>query len=295
LTCEDRGIKTELILASKHLTTGTILYTMRLTYPRFILPEQLTHRTFSRNTASSRAIPLKKTRRQVLSNPVIPIHLGAAQAGMQAYREVQGWRASLGVSIIKGMRNCCALGHWGLEKLGFHKQVANRYIEPWLYTTQLVSFTDINNFILQRDNEAAEPHIQVVARQIKQITNKVEQAFDQGDLGYAYIRMLPQGGWHLPMTTISEKIQYDIETLKSISAGRCAQVSYSDIENNQLTTAANGERICKKLLESMPKHFSPVEHQAQALYISADSPSRYIANFKDFVQYRKQFPEESGQ
>lgn len=290
-------INTELILASKHKDTGTILYTFRLTYPRFILPEVLTHRTMSRNTASSRAIPTKKIRNQVNYDPVIPIHLGAAQSGMQAYQEVSGWRADLGVRIIKAMKNCCVLGHWGLEKLGFHKQVANRYLEPWMWTTQLVSFTDVNNFLLQRDHPAAEPHIQEVARQIRDLVNKVEQAFDNNDLGWNLVQLLPQGGWHLPLITFEEKRTLDVETLKKVSAGRCAQTSYFDIETNTISTPGKAINICGKLVDAVPKHFSPVEHQAQALYLTGpiESMQRYHGNFKDFVQFRKQFEGESGE
>ena len=41
--------------------------------PRIILAEFNTHRLFSRNSASSRAIPFKKMVQSVLENPFIPI------------------------------------------------------------------------------------------------------------------------------------------------------------------------------------------------------------------------------
>lgn len=67
------------ILADSGNASGDRLTTFQLTYPRFIHSELLTHRMFSRNSASSRAIPVEKLIRQVLDDPVIPIQgLGAA-------------------------------------------------------------------------------------------------------------------------------------------------------------------------------------------------------------------------
>ena len=51
--------------------------------------EYMTHRAFSRNAASSRAIPVEKMIHNVETNPVIPLHWGANQKGMQAYSELE--------------------------------------------------------------------------------------------------------------------------------------------------------------------------------------------------------------
>ena len=52
---------------------GNRITTMLLTYPRFIHGEVLTHRMFSRNSASSRAIPFEKMYKMVAEDPFIPI------------------------------------------------------------------------------------------------------------------------------------------------------------------------------------------------------------------------------
>ena len=65
-------IESKLILTSKNAVTGVNLYTFVLTYPRMILAEVNTHRMLSRNAASSRAIPAKKQRKQVLADPFVP-------------------------------------------------------------------------------------------------------------------------------------------------------------------------------------------------------------------------------
>jgi hypothetical protein len=47
--------------------------TMLLIMPRYILAEFNTHRMFSRNSASSRAIPFKKMIDMVKNDPFIPL------------------------------------------------------------------------------------------------------------------------------------------------------------------------------------------------------------------------------
>lgn len=52
---------------------GIEIATLLLTFPRIILSEFNTHRVFSRNSSSSRAIPYKKTVKSVKEDPFIPI------------------------------------------------------------------------------------------------------------------------------------------------------------------------------------------------------------------------------
>src|SRR4051812_50181214 len=60
------------------------LTTLEATFPRFVLAEFNTHRVFSRNSASSRAIPVAKQLRRVLDDPYVPIEFGSNKPGMQA-------------------------------------------------------------------------------------------------------------------------------------------------------------------------------------------------------------------
>ena len=67
---------------------GIRITTLELEYPRIIHSELMTHRVFSRNSASSRAIPVSKVIELVESNPAMPVHWGKNQAGMQAKEEL---------------------------------------------------------------------------------------------------------------------------------------------------------------------------------------------------------------
>ena len=63
---------------------GKRLTTLQLKFHRFILPEFATHRMFSKNASSSRAIPVAKMLQQVYEDPAMPVEWGKNQAGMQA-------------------------------------------------------------------------------------------------------------------------------------------------------------------------------------------------------------------
>jgi thymidylate synthase ThyX len=76
------------IIADSLNPVGVRLVTFKLTYPRFILAELNTHRVFSRNSASSRAVPIEKMIERVRANPVVPIHWGKNQPGMQASEQI---------------------------------------------------------------------------------------------------------------------------------------------------------------------------------------------------------------
>ena len=75
---------------------GNRITTLEVVYPRMIHSEMLRHRMFSRNVASSRAIPVHKVLREVIKNPAMTCHYGKKQKGMQAYEELTGWRRCRG-------------------------------------------------------------------------------------------------------------------------------------------------------------------------------------------------------
>jgi len=75
-------IKAE-IVADSLSPQGNRITTMQVTFPRMILAELNTHRLFSRNSASSRAIPFKKTVKSVINNTFIPMAFQKSHSGMQ--------------------------------------------------------------------------------------------------------------------------------------------------------------------------------------------------------------------
>jgi len=84
---------------------GHRLTTLILEYPRFIHSEFMTHRVFSRNASSSRAIPVRTMLWQVIRNPAMPVHWGKNQPGMQAKEELSPLKTGVSSAMA------CFWGH----------------------------------------------------------------------------------------------------------------------------------------------------------------------------------------
>lgn len=143
-------IKAEIVADSVN-GFGNRLTTMVVTFPRFILAELNTHRMFSRNSASSRAIPFEKMLKSVQENPFIPIAWQKDHKGMQgtAYwtepeaneRHKNIWLRSLNETIDHAKL---------LNQLGVTKQLCNRLLEPFMWHTVIVTATEWENFFALR-------------------------------------------------------------------------------------------------------------------------------------------------
>lgn len=271
------------IIADSINPVGNRLTTWELTYPRFIHAELLTHRSMSRNSASSRAIPTSKLRQRVVDAPAGHEFWGANQKGMQALGEIddvtaaQEWWAAAAASAVKH--------HTAGEQLGLHKQIVNRIIEPWMMITVIVSATEWANFFHLRNHPDAEPNFQKLAKTMWDV----------------YTTSLPtlmgRGGWHLPYITAEDEDALvdsvdDVGLLaRKISVGRCARVSYltHDGKRDLNEDVALHDKLVGTFDAGNPGHFSPFEHVAMA-----HDTSRAFANFRGWQQYRTQFNRESG-
>lgn len=269
-------ISAKVLLDSINVDTGDRLTTMEVTFPRFVLAELNTHRQLSKNSASSRAIPIQKIIDAVLESPVIPVWWGRNQKGMQAEVELTGEELVRAQEAWLRARDRAVESAREMLACGVHKQLTNRILEPWLYTTVILSGTKFNNFELLRCDKHAQPEMRVTA-----------EAMRDARRGSAPTPMRP-GEWHIPAVTEEERHSYKLEDLLKLATARVARVSYLthdgvrdvaedfDMHDNRL--AKNG-------------HWSPFEHSAQA--ISAWDVAD-CGNFKGWRQYRKQFQNEAG-
>jgi thymidylate synthase ThyX len=298
-------IDSQLILTSKNRETGVNLYTFVLQYPRVILAEVNTHRMLSRNTASSRAIPAVKQRSRVQAVPFIPITIGKNQKGMQAGQELEGWRYAVALNTWKLARYPMLLASWILEKVGAHKQMVNRIIEPWTWTQQIVTCTDLRNVFKLRNHPDAEPHFHALAAIMERQVEYVHRLFDTVNfdsrypdgtpcalnpvnptIGVLKVQMLKPGEWHMPFISDMDR-GYPDDLLKNISVARCARVSYYLPENGKRSDPQRDMELCGRLLAS--GHWSPFEHVATPVV-----ENTYIGNFRSWKQYRKEYPDEHG-
>lgn len=154
-----------------------------------------------------------------------------------------------------------------LGKLGVHKSVTNRILEPFMWHTAVITATSWDNFFAQRlaslddgVTPAAQPEMYELAKQMHlALQTSIPRQRDIGE-------------WHLPYITTTDIDNVFAETtpmswtrLCEISVARCAGVSY-------LTQGILGRDHSKdltlynRLRNANPPHWSPFEHVA--------SPSR---------------------
>lgn len=140
------------ILADSISPQGHRLTTFKVTYPRIIHAEMCRHRILSRNTASSRAIPFEKMVKDVQENPFIPIAWQKDHKGMQGTEYFNSkWdirqRNNNWIHARDAAISTANLLH---KSNGVTKQLCNRLLEPFVWTTELVSGTEWENFFSLR-------------------------------------------------------------------------------------------------------------------------------------------------
>jgi thymidylate synthase ThyX len=253
------------------------LTTLQLRYPRFIHAEFLTHRMFSRNASSSRAIPAHILIEQQRKHPAFFAHIGKHQSGMQAHEEVAPHIQEQFKKEWLELANIVAdyQERWANE-YQIAKQVVNRPGESFNFISVVVTASEWDNFFALRDHEDAQPEIQDLARTMK-------KAMDASSVRIIHPGKLSDPRvWHLPYIQMHERQAYSVPQLLGMSAARNARVSYLT-HDNQNPKIENDIGLYRRLVESKPLHASPLEHQA---YCSASKESS--ANFTGgWIQHRR--------
>ena len=295
------------IIADSVGPNGVRLTTFLLEYPRIIHSEVMTHRMFSRNASSSRAIPFDIQVERIKNDMFVPIEFQHRHNGMQGSGVFSGWRKKVCEALWVSAGHVAIKSAQALDKVGVSKQLCNRILEPFSHIKVVVTATEWKNFFGLRNHPDAEIHIQELAK-------KIVEAYDANEP-----TVLQEGYLHLPFITEEDAAIYNSTTLIKMSVARCARTSYYDnIGKNDVN---NDIKLYDRLVGSDPKHASPTEHQAIALSFSArpntESSSilailgkypgaisylRYSkgeggefwsGNLRGWVQYRKMLPNEN--
>jgi thymidylate synthase ThyX len=268
------------------------LTTFLVEYPRIVHGEVMTHRVFSRNASSSRAIPALTSINRIKAAPFIPIEFQKPHKGMQGDEVLTGEEKR---NAIMQWKMACQLnttlaGSWAHDEL-FTKQLINRITEPYSFIKVVITATEWSNFFMLRDHPAAEIHIQDLAKNMSQKYN-----MNIPDV-------LKENEWHLPFIGEDDLKNNSIDDCIKISVARCARTSYFDNYGKQ-DKAADLE-LYDRLTANNPKHLSPTEHQAQAIdhsricsalgllpngleYRVSNKDAQYWSgNLRGWIQYRK--------
>jgi thymidylate synthase ThyX len=276
------------IIADSISEAGKRIITLQLHYPKFIHGEFMTHRMFSRNASSSRAIPFEKMVADIEADMAMPVYWGSNQQGMQAGEEIDLDSIELAKRIWQDAFHSARKHATSLYDLGVHKQIVNRLLEPFYNINTLVTATEWDNFFELRDHPDAQPEIRALA-----IAMKKAIAESKPIELYKY-------EWHLPYVQRMDMALYstDIETLIKISVARCARVSYLTHEQKE-PKVEDDLKLYDRLVGGTPLHASPAEHQATPdwiTYFGAGGEQwqkpKLWGNLRGWIQYRQMLEKE---
>lgn len=306
--------ETAVLIKDSVSITGERLRSFECRYPKAIHNEVMTHRVFSRNASSSRAIPISRMIKDVLDEPWIPEKWPKNMRGMQAKEHLAPAESDRALAAwLRGRDRAVETANElsyifpeidGDPFVSVHKEVANRVLEPWAHINTLISSTDFANWEWLRDDEDAQPEIQRLAQKMK-----VAQDCSNP-------RLLKEGEWHLPYindydaeyqgayefwkqgrVTRDEPQPFHIRDLLLVrSTARSARVSYKTFETGKVSTWEEDQALYDRFVGAIKKHASPFEHQGTPdVWLDVHTEGklghwrrkRYHGNFRGWVQHRK--------
>lgn len=309
----------ELVADSINESKENRITTYVLTYPRFIHAELMTHRVFSRNAMSSRAVPVQSMITHIEDKPAMPIHWGKNQPGMQADEEhnedvtinlswlmmvsdEEGESAPFSYTLPRneawdeGKKFAISVAD-GFAKAGYHKQIVNRLLETYQMIRTVVTATEYDNWYWLRDHSDAQPEIKHLASMMLELHNQSKP------------KVLHHTEWHVPFYAdgiwtahyTDNGIEYDRHNVSlsdalKVSSSCAAQASFRKADES----IEKACRVYDRLVESEPVHASPFEHQAKP--ISTTYPAQiwekgvthvdrnnkfWSGNFQGWLQHRQ--------
>ena len=232
---------------------GVRLTTFEIEYPRIVMSEFNTHRAVSKNSSSSRAIPVSKMLEHTKNINLKPVYFGSKRSGMQAGDELQGDALEKVKLLWEEALDYASYYSETLDRLGVAKEVCNRLVEPFQLVKVVCTATDWDNFFNLRLHPDADPNICMLAYKMYQaMQNSVPQ-------------LLKSGEYHLPYVDFDNKFGYiadqtilTLEEAIKISAASCASVSY----RTEGMTLEKADKIFDMLIKAEVIHSSPLEHCA---------------------------------
>lgn len=234
---------------------GRRLTTIEARFHRYVLAEVNTHCVFARNSASSRAIPLKKQLDRVLNHLAVPVSFPLEKPGMQGGEELDEFSRNLAENAWRmASRSAHSFAEF-LGGIGVHKSVANRLLEPFMWHTAVISSTAWENFFRQRCSPLAQPELRAVAYMMRDVYERSDPTF------------LDEGMWHMPyldedtILEVTSSHEDGMELLKRISCARVARVSH--LTQNGQRDYEEDLNLYDRLVSADPMHASPLEHVAR--------------------------------
>lgn len=237
---------------------GVRLTTFEIEYPRIVMSEFNTHRAVSRNSSSSRAIPVSKMLEHTKTINLKPVYFGSKKSGMQAGDELQGDMLDKVKGLWEEALDYSSYYSETLDRLGVAKEVTNRLVEPFQLVKVVCTATDWDNFFNLRLHPDADPNICMLAyKMYKAMEESKPYELKEGEYHLPYVNV----GWNGKgeMCYFDEDFNFvELEQAIRLSAASCASVSY----RTEGMTSEKADKIFDMLIKAEVVHSSPFEHIA---------------------------------
>ena len=269
---------------------GSRLSSIEVEFPRLYLAEFNTHTRFSRNSASSRAIPVWKRLIALFERPYVPNSFGTNKAGMQAgeflsgsdqEKAVANWLFGRDVAAIQGFY--LAGGH--AEILAAAAKAGSPEKGEWLCKKidELVELYGLTKFLYKQDKGMHKQHanrpLEVYSFHTVLVTSSYYRNFfglrnsknaqpEANDFGIAIARAmmngtpteLSLGQWHLPYIRNEDRAEVsDQLQLAFAAAGKSARTSY--LTHDGIRALVKDVELAEDLKGN--GHMSPLQHPAR--------------------------------
>lgn len=277
---------------------GNRITSLLITFPRIIIAEINTHRMLSKNTSSSRAIPFKKMVEAVKNNPFIPIAWQKEHKGMQGSEYHFYNNSALEASWLEARDNAIVIAS-EINEYGVTKQLCNRLLEPFMWTTMLItgSKEGWQNFFelrcpsyklisLGKENVKSRKEwlekMQFSSALHPSMYPKTDVEWLQINKGQAEIHMMDLAEkiydainesnstqilptmWHVPfrrkINELYPEVENDSENIVKISVSMAARASYTIVGESKVLTKEEHISLHDRLISQDPPHSSPMEH-----------------------------------
>ena len=249
---------------------GIRLTTFEIEYPRIVMSEFNTMRAISKNSSSSRAIPVSKMLEHTKNINLKPVYFGSKKSGMQAGDELQGDALDKVKLLWEEALDYASYYSETLDRLGVAKEVCNRLVEPFQLVKVVCTATDWDNFFNLRLHPDADPNICMLAYKMYQAMQKskpIELKVGEYHLPYVGVdRWGEELKYYVIETSFDDDQSYGMKYEKyltleqaiKLSAASCASVSY----RTEGMTLEKADKIFDMLIKAEVVHSSPLEHCA---------------------------------
>jgi thymidylate synthase ThyX len=288
---------------------GTILDTLVCEYPRTAHAELLTHRVFTKNSSSTRAVPISAVIEQISNYPADylwtthrPGMSGNPIDDQTVIDQANHIKNEMFEFVSNKVRQLA-----DPKGLNIHKQHAGRFLEPFQNIRIVLSATEWENFDWLRIDADAFPEIHKLASMIQQARNSaVRLQLAPGEAHVPFVDRVRING-ELCYFHPETKEQLTKEEAIELSMSVSAQTSY----RKEDTSTQKTKTVIDKLFNGRKVHASPSEHPAIAVdsFINPDWSLKDViaflpegithididynlwsGNYRDWIQYRQLLP-----